>query len=61
MEFEGNVIYLHDEDFRHGLTKNGLWVDLPKDLTQDQIKAFNDHYVICTAVRGKDSWPYGLE
>ena len=49
LEFEGNVIYLHEEDFRHGLTKNGLWIDLPKGITQAQIKSINDQYVICTA------------
>ncbi len=49
LEFEGNVIYLHEEDFRYGLTKNGLWIDTPRDMTPEQIKAVNDHYVICTA------------
>ena len=32
IEFEGNAIYLHREDFDHGIAKNGLWVDLPIDL-----------------------------
>ena len=49
LEFEGNVIYLHHEDFRYGLTKNGLWIDLPRDMAQEQRKAVNDQYVICTA------------
>jgi len=49
LEFEGNVIYLHSEDFRYGLTKNGLWVEIPKDMSKEQIKAVNDQYVICTA------------
>lgn len=26
IEFEGNAIYLHREDFDHGITKNGLWL-----------------------------------
>jgi hypothetical protein len=49
LEFEGNVIYLHNEDFRYGLTKNGLWIEIPKDMTKEQMKAVNDQYVICTA------------
>jgi hypothetical protein len=49
LEFEGNVIYLHSEDFRYGLTKNGLWVEIPKDMSKEQMKAVNDQYVICTA------------
>jgi hypothetical protein len=27
-EFEGNAIYLHKEDFRNRILKNGLWVSL---------------------------------
>ena len=49
LEFEGNVIYLHNEDFRYGIEKNGLWIDIPKGMSQEQMKAVNDHYVICTA------------
>jgi hypothetical protein len=49
LEFEGNVIYLHNEDFRYGLGKNGLWIEIPRDMTKEQMKAVNDQYVICTA------------
>ena len=49
LEFEGNVIYLHAEDFRFSLTKNGIWIDVPRDMTKEQMKAVNDQYVICTA------------
>ena len=28
VEFEGNAIYLHRDDYLHGITKNGLWLDL---------------------------------
>jgi hypothetical protein len=48
LEFEGNAIYLHGEDFQYSLTKNALWINVPKDMTQGQIKAVNDQYVICT-------------
>lgn len=48
LEFEGNVIYLHREDFEFGLDKNALWIDVPKDMTRSQISAVNDQYVICT-------------
>jgi hypothetical protein len=48
LEFEGNAIYLHNEDFRYALTKNALWINVPKDMTQAQIKVVNDQYVICT-------------
>lgn len=28
IEFEGNAIYLHAEDFEHSITRNALWLDL---------------------------------
>ena len=48
LQFEGNAIYLHREDFYHAISKNALWIALPKDITRQQIKLINDHYVICT-------------
>jgi hypothetical protein len=49
LEFEGNAVYLHSEDFQYSLTKNALWISVPKDMTLEQEKAVNDQYVICTA------------
>ena len=37
-EFEGNAVYLHREDFVHGISKNGLWVTAAP--------TFNDTYAI---------------
>ncbi len=31
LEFEGNAIYLHEEDFRRAITENALWLDTPKN------------------------------
>jgi hypothetical protein len=31
IEFEGNAIYLHKDDFDNGLYSNGLWIDLTKE------------------------------
>lgn len=30
LEFEGTAIYLHQEDFSQGLTKNALWLDMTR-------------------------------
>jgi hypothetical protein len=30
LEFEGNAIYLHEEDFRRAITDNALWMDVPQ-------------------------------
>lgn len=48
LEFEGDEIYLHREDFQNVLPKNALWINVPKDMTHAQIEAVNNHYVICT-------------
>ena len=50
IEFEGNAIYLHREDFDHGIGKNGLWVAIPNDMTKQQQDEVNMHYVICVGV-----------
>jgi hypothetical protein len=47
LEFEGNGLYLHKEDFDHGITENALWVDAPRDMTKEQRDAVNTQYVIC--------------
>jgi hypothetical protein len=28
LEFEGNAVYLHEEDFVHGITRNAIWLDV---------------------------------
>ncbi|MGB7987584.1 MAG: hypothetical protein WCF54_20650 [Terracidiphilus sp.] len=48
LEFEGDAIYLHREDFDYAIDKNALWVNIPKDMTKEQMKAVNNFYVICT-------------
>jgi len=30
LAFEDDAVYLHREDFDHGLTQNALWVDVPE-------------------------------
>jgi hypothetical protein len=50
LEFEGNAIYLHKEDYEHGISENGLWIDVPHDMTKDQRELVNTQYAICEAV-----------
>jgi hypothetical protein len=49
LEFEGDAIYFHRDDFLYGITNDAVWINLPKDIKPDQLKAVNDHYVICSA------------
>ncbi len=39
LEFEGNAIYLHKEDYENSLCKNGFWVDFSDEIkSKKQIK-----------------------
>lgn len=45
LEFEGNSIYLHQDDYKHGITKNGLWIDVTDDIHKKQ-KDYDQKYVL---------------
>lgn len=36
IEFEGNALYLHREDYEQGITKNGIWLALPEQLPPER-------------------------
>lgn len=47
LEFEGNAIYFHQEDYEKGSSRNGMWVDLSEDLVHKiDLKKYNKKYVI---------------
>jgi hypothetical protein len=50
LEFEGNALYLHREDYERGLP-NGIWIAVPRDLSKDQTQTVNNKYVICEGTR----------
>jgi hypothetical protein len=50
LEFEGNAIYLHREDFIHAIAENSLWVNVPQAMTKKQMEQVNEKYVICEGV-----------
>ena len=45
IEFEGDALYLHKEDYRYGLTKNSFRLRLSK-LQREQFKNLSSHYVL---------------
>ena len=45
LEFEGNVLYVHAEDYQHRILKNGLWVQWNRQL-DESIKKLNFRYVL---------------
>jgi hypothetical protein len=47
LEFEGDAIYLHQEDFVNNLIKNAFWVDFSERIKQEKKLAdYNKKYVI---------------
>jgi len=48
LEFEGNAVYLHREDFERAIFQNGFWIEL----TESQLKSsakLNNGYVLVEA------------
>jgi hypothetical protein len=45
LEFEGNGLYLHREDFEQSLYRNGIWIDATGSFFQSA-KSNNNSYVI---------------
>jgi hypothetical protein len=61
LEFEGDAIYLHQEDFEHGISRNAIWIDRPVDLSEKQTAEVNNKYVICQGTfRAADHGHMGL-
>jgi hypothetical protein len=47
LEFEGNAIYLHQEDYKYGISENSFWLEFSSKLTKKRdLKRFNNRYVI---------------
>lgn len=49
LEFEGNVLYLHREDYENAILGDGIWVDVTPEITK-QSKALNMNYVLLEGV-----------
>src|SRR5688500_7039910 len=46
LEFEGNGLFLHEEDYKHGLLKNGLWVDESEDMRKNHAQLDRKYVLI---------------
>ena len=49
LEFEGNALYVHKEDFERVIFKNALWLDVGWPVPE-QWRAMSDEYVVVQAV-----------
>src|SRR3954463_11374207 len=60
LEFEGNAIYLHQDDYKHSIAKNGLWIDVTDDIRKKQ-KDYDQKYVLLEGTfNAKDTGHMGL-
>ena len=49
LEFEGNELYLHREDYENAILGDGIWVDITPEITK-QSKTLNMHYVLLVGI-----------
>jgi hypothetical protein len=49
LEFEGNGLYLSEEDYKHRITKNGLWINIDSRM-KDREGEYNNRYVLIEGV-----------
>jgi hypothetical protein len=60
LEFEGNALYFHREDYENGLLRNGIWVEATPEITRDR-KTLNMNYVLLEGVfNAKDRGHMGM-
>lgn len=66
LEFEGNAVYLHREDFERSILQNGIWIELTEAQQKSSTK-FNNGYVLVEGTfsaseKGHlDIWPGSLQ
>jgi hypothetical protein len=59
LAFEGNAIYLQQEDYKHGITKNGLWIDATDEIWKRRAD-FDRKYVLLEGTfSANDTGPMG--
>ena len=46
LEFEGNALYLHKEDYEKSLFRNAVWVKLTRKEAIEKTKTYSKQYVV---------------
>lgn len=66
LEFEGNALYLHREDFVRAIGRNSIWIDLTESQTKPSSN-LNDSYVVVEGIFSSTrkghfgAWPGSLQ
>ena len=46
LEFEGDAIYLHHDDYKYGIYSNGLWLDITEGCCGNNLMVADKKYVL---------------
>ncbi|HEX8068651.1 MAG TPA: hypothetical protein VF546_01785 [Pyrinomonadaceae bacterium] len=50
IRFEGKAVYLHEDDYRQRIAKNGLWLDLPGTKSGGEYAQYHERYALVEGV-----------
>lgn len=59
LEFEGDALYLHEEDYKHAITRNALWLTLEGNSFNLEKGEINNTYVIVVGKFNADNTGHG--
>jgi len=60
LEFEGNAIYLHEDDYKHAILKDGLWIDVTEDMRKHEAELDQKYLLIEGTFDATDTGHMGL-
>lgn len=60
LEFEGSAIYLHQEDYKQGIHKNGLWIDVTEDIRKKKAQMDKKYVLLEGTFNEKETGHMGL-
>ncbi|HKS67676.1 MAG TPA: hypothetical protein VJR26_10595 [Candidatus Acidoferrales bacterium] len=60
LEFEGNELYLHRDDYVHSVYKNGLWLELSRDESAKNMRLDQDYVTVIGVFDSRDQGHNGL-
>lgn len=66
LEFEGNAVYLHQEDYERSIFQNGIWIELTESQAKSSVKLNNGYVLVegqfSASEKGHlDIWPSSLQ
>ncbi len=49
LQFESDALYLHEDDYKHVITENSLWVERTPEMAKDE-KKLSGNYVVVVGI-----------